>query len=180
MMVDIDKLSKSDFWKKKVQRAVVTRDTDKSGFISRKDFVLVVERYRKLANSTEEKLKALLETMLRMCDKMGLNDGGFKYSYEEFEEVLKQQWASEEIDVALSRDMFACLDVNGDGLIDLVEWKAHIMAMGISPEHAQKSFSAMDSDADGMVTEDEFVNYHVEFFCSTENKLNSAILYGPL
>ena len=30
------------------------------------------------------------------------------------------------------------------------------------------------------VTVDEFVDYHDEYYHTTENKLNCAVLYGPL
>ena len=77
-------------------------------------------------------------------------------------------------------EIFACLDANGDGFISLKEWRVHNSAMGISPEHAKNSFHAMDADGDGKVKRKEFVEYHLEYYNSTENKLNSAILYGPL
>ena len=41
-------------------------------------------------------------------------------------------------------------------------------------------FEATDTNGDGVVPLEEFTAYHVEFFSTTENKLNSAILYGPL
>ena len=40
--------------------------------------------------------------------------------------------------------MFQCLDANGDGVISVEEWKAHNLALAISPEHAQESFDTMD------------------------------------
>ena len=80
----------------------------------------------------------------------------------------------------LMEQMFPILDCNGDCVISMEEWRVHNCAMGISPEHAEASFHAMDADEDGKISQEEFVNYHYEYFYSTENKLNSAILYGPL
>ena len=100
-------------------------------------------------------------------------------SIEEFE----QRWLESAREGAFMdrfKGMFKCLDVNDDNFIDLAEWKFHNAAVGISPEHAEASFKAIDRDGDGKITEDEFVNYHFEYFYSTENKLNSAILFGPL
>ena len=76
--------------------------------------------------------------------------------------------------------MFNCLDINGDGVVSMNEWELHYKCMGIDPKHAKASFEAMDTNSNGVVSLEEFTAYHVEFFSSTDNKLNSAILYGPL
>ena len=78
------------------------------------------------------------------------------------------------------KPMFECLDVNDDGYITLNEWQFHNSALGISQEHSKLSFDAMDRDGDGRVTVEEFVDYHDEYYHTAENKLNSAVLYGPL
>ncbi|CAB3982222.1 sarcoplasmic calcium-binding [Paramuricea clavata] len=47
-------------------------------------------------------------------------------------------------------------------------------------EHAEPSFKAMDTDGDGVISHDEFVAYHYEYFHTSEDKLHSSHLYGPL
>ena len=78
------------------------------------------------------------------------------------------------------KPMFECLDVNDDGYITLNEWQFHNSALGISQEQSKISFDAMDRDGDGRVTAEEFVDYRDEYYHTAENKLNSAVLYGPL
>ena len=179
-MADISPLSKSEFWKKKIRKAVVSSDTNKDGHISREDFQIVLERYKKVESSKEEHLEKLSKRIFRLCDITGMKDATVKLSYEEFE----QRWLANIVKYPehndLFRSMFDNLDINGDGVISFSEWETHYVAMGISPEHARPSFDAMDANSDGKVTLDEFVNYHHEFFYTSENKLNSAILYGPL
>ena len=75
------------------------------------------------------------------------------------------------------KNMFKCLDANDDNFIDLAEWKVHNAAFGIPPGRAEDSFNAIDKDGDEKVTEDEF---DTEYFHTMKNKLNSAILFGPL
>ena len=179
-MVDVSALSKSEFWKKKIRKAVVSRDANKDGLISREDFELVLERYKKVESSKEEHLENLSKCLFSLCGVTGLNDASVKLSYDEYE----KRWLANIVNFAESRDLFRSmfdnLDVNGDGVVSFSEWETHYVAMGISPEHARPSFDAIDANSDGKVTKDEFVNYHYEFFFTTENKLNSAILYGPL
>ena len=177
--MDSAELRKSYFWKKKIRKAVISRDADKNGFISRGDFELVLERYKKLTEMPAEKFQLLSKALQHFCDNLGLIDEIVQLTYEEFE----QHWLSMnalKANTDIFNQMFVCLDTNGDGVISSEEWRVHNSAMGISPEHAKNSFHAMDADGDGKVTRKEFVDYHLEFFNSTENKLNSAILYGPL
>ena len=179
-MVDIVELKKSEFWKKKFRRAVESRDADKNGSITRSDFELVVERYKKSAGGTTDKIEKMSKAMSTLCDEVGLGDG-VVLSYEEFEQRWQATMAQDpDINNILFKTMFVCLDANGDDIIDINEWKMHNAAMGISSGYAQDSFNAIDQDGDEKITMDEFVNYHAEFFFTTENKLNSAILYGPL
>lgn len=178
-MVDIVTLKKSDFWKKKFRRAVITRDTDKSGYLTRGDFEVIVERYKKTANTSASKLKAFSESMFSFCDGLGLNNANVKQDYEEFEESwqsLMEQHNYKE----MFKYMFVCLDSNEDGFIDFKEWEAHNIALGISSAEAKNSFRAMSSGVADKITMEQFVEYHYEFFFSTENKLNSAILFGPM
>ena len=113
------------------------------------------------------------------CNATGLVDENVKISYSDFE---KQEMATlfEKDNKDIFKRIFVCLDTDDKGIISLKEWEAHNAALGILSEHAQISFEAMDSDRDEQVTMKEFLQYHFEYFCTAENKLNSSILYGPL
>ena len=52
--------------------------------------------------------------------------------------------------------------------------------IGVDTEYARASFDVMDKNVDGQISEDEMVNFYHEFYCTAENVLGSAILYGPL
>ena len=140
---------------------------------------MLVEHYKKNAGATTDKIDTMSKIISTFCNKVGLVDYNVVLSYEEFE----QNWLAftgEHAFIDRFKNMFKCLDANDDNIIDLAEWKVHNAAFGIPPEHAEDSFNAIDRDGDGKITEDEFVNYHIEYFHTTENKLNSAILFGPL
>ena len=173
------KLQESDFWRRKFRKAVITRDTNKSGSLSRYDFEVIVQRYKNTAESPTEKIEALSKSMFSFCDELGLVDGSVEQSYDEFEGRWQALMARDNY-VIVFQHMFMCLDADGDGFITFNEWNVHNAALGISPESAKESFNAMDGDEDGKITMNEFLAYHYEFFFSTENKLNSAILFGPL
>ena len=83
-MVDVAELCKREFWNKKFNRVVATRNADKSGFLTQSDFELVINRYEKLAPTTKKKVEALSKEMLTFCDRLGLVDESIKFSYDEF------------------------------------------------------------------------------------------------
>ena len=184
-MAEFSKLRQSEFWRKKFRRAVEVRDTDKSGYISRADFELILERYRKVDTSTPEHLEKLSNSLSKFCDVLHLSDENVKMGYSEFEDnylqVIAESGASGQYPhEQFLKSMFGNLDMNGDGFVTFDEWCAHYNSLGIDLTHARASFDAMDTKSDGKIGKDEFVNYHYEYFYTAENKLNSAILFGPL
>ena len=177
-MVDVVALRNSDFWKKKSAKVCRTRDT-KSGTITRSDFELIIEKYKQ--TTEKAKYESLSKNLLHFCDLWGLTDASVVQSYKEFEE----QWLAsiskiKDSHLSMFHDAFQCLDVDGSGFIYLKEWTSHCVAIRVPAECAKQSFNAMDEDNDGKITLDEIVAYHAEFFYTTENKMNSAILFSPL
>ena len=190
-MADLSTLRENDFWRRKFSRAVEVRDTDKSGDISRADFQLVIDRYGKLGTVSQQQLEKMSKSLLTFCDRLGLKDKMVKMSYDAFNDAYlnvmsahaaKRSGPEEKVQYMenIFSEMFSNLDLNGDGVVTFNEWSAHYQCMGIDTAHARASFEAMDANGDSKVTKAEFVNYHYQFFCTTENKLNSEILFGPL
>ena len=179
-MTDQAKLRlENPFWNKKFDRAIRVRDTDKDGVITRKDFELVAQRYKDLGDVSGEQLQRVQESLMKLCDSVGLTDDTKQFTYEEF----KTRHANVnllEVNNTLFRTIFNGLDINGNGVVSMKEWELHYKCMGLDPKYAKASFEAMDTNGNGVVSLEEFTAYHVEFFSTTENKLNSAILYGPL
>ena len=66
-MVD---LQKSEFWRKRFRKGVSMRDADKSGFITRSDFDLVLDWYKKCPTSTAEKFEAVEKLFLLFAKEL--------------------------------------------------------------------------------------------------------------
>ena len=144
---------------------------------------IIIDRYRKLNTSNREYVDKLSQIFFKHCDYLGLSDESKQLTYSEFEEhYIVGMSAAAAVDNAggISEQIFNALDINGDGYVTFDEWTAHYTAMGIPLEYARASFDAMDVNGDDKVSKDEFIDYHMEFYFSTENKLNSAILFGPI
>ena len=168
------------FWNKKLDRAIRVTDVDKDGVITRKDFEIIAQRYKNLGGISGEQLQRIQEFLMKMCDSVGLIDDTNQFTYEEFKRRHALNVANHlEKFSTIFRTIFNGLDINGDGVVSMKEWELHYKCIGLDPKYAKASFEAMDTNGDGVVSLEEFVAYSVEFFSSTDNKLNSAILYGP-
>ena len=173
-------LRKNDFFKKKIRRTVEVFDTNKNGRITLADYELVVKNYKDLGIS-EKHLEVVKKVMKQLSDVMGLTDHSKSISYEEFEEIyLKNLDKMRGHTQDLFSGAFQMIDTNETGWLSLEEWENYYKAAGIDTKHAKESFNAMDKNGNGKVTKEEFIAFNDEYFYTTENKLNSAILYGPL
>ena len=172
-------LEKNDFWKKKFRHAIKLTDVNRDGSITRSDFQMMVERYREMGTS-EKHLKKLSDTLMKVCDAWGLTEGK-TLTYDEFaENYMASLDTAGEFSMRRFTDMFEIIDEDGDGVISPREWSKYSKAIGVAPAHAAESFRVMDVDGDEKVSRDEFLAYNQEFFYSTEDKLKSSILFGPL
>ena len=174
-----EKLLADHFWNKKIDLATKYRDSNKDGTISQADFNIVIDRYVSIAKASPEKVELAKKRQSVVLEKLGLTDPSVKVSYD----VLKQFMAksSENPDRRkFVAGLFELLDLNGSGGLCFEEWETHYKCNGIDTAYAKASFDAMDTDKDGVVRQDEFIDYHEEFYYSTEDTLKSSLLYGPL
>ena len=174
-------LQSSEFWKKKAHRAIRVRDTNRDGTISKEDFDMVIEHYRDMGTS-EEHLKKLSDSFSKTCLNYGMADEGRKLTYDEFAAHLSENGKIPGRDERSKAFvvMFDIIDSNCNGEISFKEWTDYYKTVGIDVKHARASFDAMDADGNGIVSKEEFIAYVDEYFFTTEDKLNSSILYGPL
>jgi len=155
--VDFSALWQNHFWKKKFRKAVLVRDINGDGCISRADFELMVDRCKKLDSSTPKHLEKFTQYVQKLCDSFGLVDESVKLSYNEFEDKLmsaKKEMIERGTIDKLFGSMFHLRDINEDGFISFEEWTAHYQIAGIDTVHARASFDAMDTNHDGKISED--------------------------
>ena len=176
-------LKENAFWNKKIRSYLKVTDVDKDGLISRRDFELIAKRQKEFGGLSDERSAELRKHLMEMCDILQLTEGSPGFTYDQYIDkyaAYAAEYAQPGKTPAYMLLFFAGLDLNGDGYISLEEWTIHYKCLGVDTKHAKASFDAIDTNGDGKVSFDEFDAYHREYFTSTKNDLNSAILYGPL
>ena len=123
-MVDVAELKKSEFWKKKFRRAVESRDTDKNGSITRSDFELVVESYKKSAGGTTDKIEKMSKLMSSFCDKLELSDS-VVLSYEEFEQRWQAIICYSRVCLYVLMSIVMILSISMNGKCIMLLWVYH-------------------------------------------------------
>lgn len=181
MAVQTIKFQDSELWKKKIQQYLEVRDVNKHGFLQRPDFKLVIQRYEDMGTS-EKHMKSITNAFERCYDKLGLVDDSTKLTYEEFAgNYAKEIEGFDAIGDKFISVMFQTIDAGANGEISFKEWIDLCKIIGINnTAHARASFDALDANSDGIVSREEVTAYIKEFFFSTEDTLNSSIMFGPL
>lgn len=179
MAINHDELVKNEFWLRKIRKVNEVRDINKDGFLSKADFDIVIQRYKDMGSS-DEHLQKLKKGMGILCMALGLDGENARVTHEEIiENFAKHKPSIDDIMVMFST-VFEILDRNGNGVISFKEWVDYYKVSDINTQYARASFDAMDTNGDGIVSKEEFYAFNREFYYSTEDKLNSSIMYGPL
>ena len=180
MNADFSKLRESKFWMQKIDRFVRVQDADNSGDISRADFSRMTERYKHTIMFNPQKIELYSKLESEIFKRWNFTDESVTLSYAEFKEKLIEDLSKGETFKPFFEVVFNTLDLNDDGVISFEEWKAYYYVLGIDQAHARASFDAMDANSDGIVSKEEFINFVCEYYFTTDNKLGSAIMFGPL
>ena len=167
----------SPFWNKKLD--VSSRVQYNGGVVTRNDFEGAIKRFSEVEGMSKERVDTYRRHIEALCENMGLTDASATLSCD-IMKMATAKMADDPQKGAFFTVLFDLLDVNQDGVISFKEWQTYYECIGANTAFAKASFEAMDTNHDGVVSRDEFMAYNYEFFFSTDNSLNSAILFGPL
>lgn len=171
------------FWRKKICQAFKMIDLNQDGFITLSDFEDCAQRYKeKMKMATNEQIlrcKIMLEVESR---SLGLVDNSTLLSLDGYIGKWMERARSGFYGIKHFEEIFRVIDLDAEGYIYYYQLYLfyRTMAYDVNVEDISNIFDAMDRDRDKIVSMSDFVFYHREYFYTTENSLNSSILYGPL
>ncbi|XP_013386654.1 sarcoplasmic calcium-binding protein-like [Lingula anatina] len=79
----------------------------------------------------------------------------------------------------INRD-FDGYDIDGDGFISPKEHEAFFYSWGIPTNYSAEAFKALDTDGDGLITRDEYIQGATDFMFSEDENSPYKNFLGPL
>ena len=179
-----------EFWILKMKTAFTYHDVDGDGYITEKDFVIWAEQMEKrfpISMSKEQK-ETLENVQSRVWGEMiGGRGKGPDYKVtegmfiEKFFDIVSKEGAEDKMRKEW-HDVFEVMDLNQDGVISKNEHRQFFEARkNVDPNGAIVAFSAMDTNMDGRIKLDEYVDAGTEFFFNFADEAKpSKHFFGPL
>lgn len=81
--------------------------------------------------------------------------------------------------IDLANQMFELLDLDGNGVISLAEYKTVLQSWRVSEDVAAENFPKLDLNGDGAINKDEFVELVRQFHTSDDPDSPGNFFFGP-
>lgn len=160
-------------------------DRDNDGFLTRRDFELAAESWNRVLGhkpGSDEYVRvasywADTWESLKMAD----TDDDGKVSLDEYLEVnatARQADGYSDYVRAWTQTTLDAFDVDRDGAITLAEWKRIYSAHGLSEEMAERTFSLIEADGDGVLSFEEYHQRAQEYTYNAEGSAPGDHFWG--
>ena len=155
-------------WVKKIKEHFTYLDTNKNGFLSQEDWILMVDNLKGILGMAEEKLKTVREVHIKLASRLGAKPG-VQLTEEEFVKTAAKFAVNEDESRACLKEvtdaLFDVLDTNRDGTLSLVEYTKLLQSCNITdPEIAKAIFDSIDANHDGMIQIKELYDLSDKFW----------------
>ncbi len=176
----------SDFWVRKMMTHFTRLDADGDGVVTEEDFDTIAERFIEvggLDNQGAEVLRSNLNAIWRNYWNAADTNRDGQVTGDEFVTSMTHVVSSPELREKVGGPLplfFKAIDANSDGMISATDYENFFKCIRIDPSLAEESFNAIDSDGDGVLSEDEFVAAGEEFFLSEDMHAPTQNYWGPL
>ncbi|MFZ4826186.1 MAG: EF-hand domain-containing protein [Phototrophicaceae bacterium] len=162
-------------------------DRNKDGFLTIEDFQLAQASWNGLfenqpASTLYIKIAGYWTGMWEGL-KLGDTDQDGKVSLEEFLafiDMTRQMEGNLEMGLAWGQTTIDAFDANHDGVISLDEWKRIYEINGLSAELAERTFTILDGDGDGVLSPEEYLKRIEEFMIAEDMDAPGNHFYGVI
>jgi hypothetical protein len=172
----------SPYWESKIRHYFSILDTDKDGKLTENDFQLLGDRYIEYTQVDDRRAKKVRAKIAKFWPDLQKASLDGPMTVDVFVQYIKEKGINK-LDQRVTEIYlvyFDLFDPSGDGTISLEEFKVFQKVHGVDPVHAEETFRALDTDNDGKLTEEEFVDAARTYFTALEECEPVKNLYGPL
>ena len=155
-------------WVKKIKEHFTYLDTNKNGFLSVEDWILMVDNLKAILGVAEEKVTTVREVHIKLAARLGAKSG-VQLTEEEFVKSAARFAENEDESRACLKEvtdaLFDVLDTNRDGTLSLVEYTKLLQSCNIEdPEIAKAVFDSVDANHDGKIQIEELYEVSDKFW----------------
>ena len=173
----MDSYLKNPKWVKRCDNSFDLLDKDKSGFLTRDDWLIGIGQLEKILPDRKEaiaKAKAALEEFL---DDLKLQEG-MKIDKEQFKQLaaplslkLAEQFKRGEVTSIQKADWasFDAMDKNSNGYLSFDEYYTVLKLGGLDEKAVRAAFDLLDTDKNGKLDKKEFAAADVKFWCTPDD-----------
>ena len=178
----------TEFQKKKLAVLYSMYDADKNGVIELADFYVLLDKYAEVrgwepGSPEYEVLKSQLVSRWHTMQEAADTNRDNQISRSEWEAYVDKMLSSPAIyeaeATAISAAVLNIFDLNGDGQLELEEYRNFYSSVGFDETIADETFGRLDLNNDGYITKDEHLELVRQFFYSQDPDSPGNWVFGP-
>jgi Ca2+-binding EF-hand superfamily protein len=183
MPCNANDLTTERFLEKKWRKFFTLLDVDHDGKVTLDDHVLMGQRFAAASNVPEERKAVIRQHFITIWETIFNAEKKLtEVDEDEFIQlfVLKSTTGLRKICEGVWPIKFQAIDADGDGFIQVKEFRDYFRLFFKDDTNADKAFEMIDLNKDGVLSEEEFAIALTDFFCGEDQNSPYQFFFGPL
>ena len=169
---------KNDKWVKRIGQFFTQIDLDKNGYVSRQEYLKIIDNLAKAAPGNSAAIAKLREVALEYTKQLGLKEG-VNANKQQFTELAAAFAASELARLKkgkatffgnFNNALFDVVDKNRDGRLTFEEFKVVATVLKYDESSPKATFDLLDRNKDGTIDRKEFIAAKTRFWAVLDDK----------